>query len=589
MARAHLNWKQLGFRLRGGVGLNGVKDESTARSFHLLLTSVLVWILLFLAVVVPFFAVRKTGGAIICAVLGAATLGSLYLVRADRIRTASLFFLITVWCVAEVFSALNGGLQSGMYGLVVLIIVNAGWLLGRSSAIGLAVATLLISLAEALADYSGHPLPLYFHGNPIGSWIVFGGILLFAVNPILAILEALQRQVAALRESEERFRSLFEQAPIAYNEIDQQGIIRKVNRASCTLLGSTADELVGKFVWDFVEPDLQNFVRTVVIERLNGSRPIAPYDLEFLSKDGSAIPVEMHETLIHGRAGEIAGLRAALLDNRQRKIAEQASRKAAQYNLELKIKNDELAEALESARQANLIKSRFLANMSHELRTPLNGIIGLSEVLHDELLGELSPEQNEYMGDILASGRHLLNLVSNVLDLERVELGKMDFCQEVVDVHQLLREVCDVLRTLADENGVTVSLTVDPALSSVTTDPVRLRQIVYNYLSNAIKFSPSKSVIKVRAAVDRGENFRVDVVDQGPGMSPEQLGSLFTDFHHLDRTQKQAGQGAGLGLALTKRIVEAQGGTVGVESVPGAGSTFHAILPNGRKGPQLNT
>jgi signal transduction histidine kinase len=296
----------------------------------------------------------------------------------------------------------------------------------------------------------------------------------------------------------------------------------------------------------------------------------------------------MHETLIHGRAGEVAGLRAALLDNRQRKIAEQASRKAAQYNLELKIKNDELAEALESARQANLIKSRFLANMSHELRTPLNGIIGLSEVLHDELLGKLSPEQKEYMDDILASGRHLLNLVNNLLDLERVELGKMDFCTEVVDLKQLLREVCDVLRTLADEKGVTVSLTVDPALSAVTTDPVRLRQIVFNYLSNAIKFSPSKSVIKVRARVDGGDSFRVDVVDQGPGMSREQLESIFTDFNHLERTQRQAGQGAGLGLALTKRIVEAQGGTVGVESVPGAGSTFHAILPNGPKGPQLN-
>jgi PAS domain-containing protein len=264
----HLTWKQLGFELRGGTRMNGVEDESTARSFHLLLSSVLVWILLLLAVVVPFFAVRKAGGAVVCAVLGAATLGSLYLVRADRIRTASLFFLITVWCVAEVFSALNGGLQSSMYGLVVLIIVNAGWLLGRSSAIGLAAATLLISLAEALAEYSGHPLPLYFHGNPIGSWIVFAGILLFAVNPILAILEALQRQVAALRESEERFRSLFEQAPIAYNEIDQQGIIRRVNHASCALFGYTADELVGKFVWDFIEPDLQNFVRTVVMERL---------------------------------------------------------------------------------------------------------------------------------------------------------------------------------------------------------------------------------------------------------------------------------------------------------------------------------
>jgi len=133
-----------------------------------------------------------------------------------------------------------------------------------------------------------------------------------------------------------------------------------------------------------------------------------------------------------------------------------------------------------------------------------------------------------------------------------------------------------------------VSITVDPALSAVTTDPVRLRQIVYNYLSNAIKFSPSGSVVRVRAAPDGDDYFRVDVTDQGPGLPPERLPSIFADFHLLDRTQKREGQGAGLGLALTKRIVEAQGGTVGVESVPGAGSTFHATLPNGRNSARPN-
>jgi signal transduction histidine kinase len=180
------------------------------------------------------------------------------------------------------------------------------------------------------------------------------------------------------------------------------------------------------------------------------------------------------------------GLRAALLDNRQRKIAEEASRKAEQYNLELKINNDTLAAALESARQANLIKDRFLSNMSHELRTPLNGVIGLSEVLHDELLGKLSPAQSEYVGDILANGRQLLSLVNNLLDLEHASSRRWNSLPQVVDVPELLTEISDLLRTLADEKQVNVSVTVDPILSTVTTDPVRLRQIVHNYLSNAI-------------------------------------------------------------------------------------------------------
>src|SRR5207245_3435007 len=199
--------------------------------------------------------------------------------------------------------------------------------------------------------------------------------------------------------------------------------------------------------------------------------------------------------------------------------------------------------------------------MSHELRTPLNDIIGLSEMLYDDLLGDLSPQQKECMGDLLASGHHLLDLVNNRLDLERVELGKIELSPQVVDVPQLLKEVCDVLRTLADENGVNVSATADPARSAVTTDPIRLRQIVYNYLSNAIKFSSAESLVQVRAIPDEGGGFRVEVADQGPGIKPEELSLLFNDLQRLDRKQKRPGQGAGLGLALVKRIVEAQGGS----------------------------
>jgi signal transduction histidine kinase len=217
--------------------------------------------------------------------------------------------------------------------------------------------------------------------------------------------------------------------------------------------------------------------------------------------------------------------------------------------------------------------------MSHELRTPLNGIIGFSEILHDDLLGHLSPEQKEYMGYILASGHHLLDLVNNLLDLERVELGKIELSPQVVDVPRLLKEVCDVLRPLADENGVKVSVSADSSLRAVTTDPIRLRQIVYNYLSNAIKFSPANTVVRVRAVPDEGTRFRVEVADNGPGIKPDELSLLYSDFHRLDLTQKSQGQGAGLGLALVKRIVEAQGGSVGVESVFGSGSIFYAVLP----------
>jgi len=382
-----------------------------------------------------------------------------------------------------------------------------------------------------------------------------------------------------LRESEERFRDLFEQAPVAYYDVDHRAIIRRFNRAGCALLGYDVNDLVGKFVWDFAAPHLREVSRQATNAMLNGNEPTAPFELEIICKDGSPIPVAVHATLIRDTLGKITGLRSALLDVRQRKVAETASRKAEQYTLELLNKRDQLIEALESARQANLVKSRFLANMSHELRTPLNGIIGLSEMLHDDVLGDLSPQQKEYMGDILASGHHLLDLVNNLLDLEGVELGKIELSPQVVDVPRLLKEVCDVLRTLADENGVKLSVTADPALSAVTTDPIRLRQIVYNYLSNAIKFSPAESLVRVRAIPDEGRKFRVEVADDGPGIKPEELSLLYNDFHRLNGTQKRPGQGAGLGLALVKRIVEAQGGSVGVDSVSGSGSIFYAVLP----------
>ena len=565
----------------GASRLTGYDDEPDARAFHRLLIVFLVWVGIMEFLVVPLFVVRKVATMSLLLVVGGAALAALVLLRRGFKRAAAAAFLCATWCAAGFTSLLSGG-ANNYVAWAIVVILAAGWLISRSVALVFAAATILVSFIGALLQHLKRPLPLYFPGAPMARWAGEVGIVLLAVGPLLAFLQALRRQASDIRESEERFRSLFEQAPIVYHEIDHQGVIRRVNRASCILLGYAANELVGRFVSDLIVPDLREAGRQALIGQLDGSRPVVPFDLEILCKDGSAIQVEIHQTLIYGRAGEIVGLRAALLDNRQRKIAEEASRKAEQYNLELKINNDTLGAALESARQANLIKDRFLANMSHELRTPLNGVIGLSELLHDELVGELAPAQKEYVGDILASGRQLLSLVNNLFDLEHVQLGKMEFHPQVVDVQQVLTEISDRLRTLADEKNVNVSITVDPVVSTVTTDPVRLRQIVYNYLSNAIKFSPPESVVQVRAVPDEGDRFRVDVTDQGPVLAPERLSSIFADFHLLDRTQKMDGEGAGLGLALTKRIVEAQGGTVGVESVPEAGSRFHATLPNGR-------
>ena len=380
----------------------------------------------------------------------------------------------------------------------------------------------------------------------------------------------------ALRESEKRFRTLFKEAPIAYHEIDREGVVRHVNAAECAMLGRQASEIVGQYAWDLVSSRSREVVRRSILNRLAGTCPTTPYECDVDSRDQSWVTVEVHENLICDSRGVVTGMRSALLDVTATKMVDTALRGFEQHAQELNVKNGELLGALETAREASATKGRFLAAMSHELRTPLNGIIGLSELVFDGAAGPVSEEQQEYLGDVLASSKHLLQLVNDVLDLAKVESGKIEFVCQSVKIQPLLREVCDVLRILADEKRISVEL--DTAnLEIVFTDPGRLKQVVYNYLSNAIKFTPLGGFIQVRARWEGDRAFRIEVEDNGPGIQQADIPRLFADFQQLEQTH--AHLGTGLGLALTKRMVESQGGAVGVRSHPGKGSVFFAVLP----------
>jgi signal transduction histidine kinase/DNA-binding response OmpR family regulator len=230
--------------------------------------------------------------------------------------------------------------------------------------------------------------------------------------------------------------------------------------------------------------------------------------------------------------------------------------------------------------EANRLKSEFLSNMSHELRTPLNAIIGFAELMFDGHVEPGSPEQKEFLGDILASGRHLLQMINDVLDLVKVEAGRLELHPVPVDPVTLVSEVCALLRgTLAAKN-LDLRADVDPTLAGVELDPGRFKQVLYNYLSNAAKFTPPGGKINVRVAREyHDETLRIEVADTGIGIAASDLGDLFVEFQQLDVGAAKRHAGAGLGLVLTKRVVEAQGGTVGVRSQLGKGSTFFATLP----------
>jgi len=226
--------------------------------------------------------------------------------------------------------------------------------------------------------------------------------------------------------------------------------------------------------------------------------------------------------------------------------------------------------------------------MSHELRTPLNAIIGFADLMVRGKVGKLAPDHQEYLGDILASSKHLLQLINDVLDLAKVESGTMEMRPEPIDLVRLVREVSDVVRGLAAGKRLRVESTVDPVLTDVVADPARLKQILYNYVSNAIKFTPEGGRVQVRITPDATDFFRIEVEDTGIGIPAEDIPRLFVEFQQLDATVAKKFQGTGLGLALTRRIAEAHGGRVAVKSTPGAGSTFSVILPRRLGSPRVS-
>jgi len=246
---------------------------------------------------------------------------------------------------------------------------------------------------------------------------------------------------------------------------------------------------------------------------------------------------------------------------------------------ELRVRNEELEEQYRRVQDANRLKTEFLANMSHELRTPLNAIIGFSELMYDGRVGPMNAEHKEYLGDILNSGRHLHKIINDILDLSKVESGTVDFRPEPVNLRHLVAEACDTLGDLTAVKNIELNMEVASSVGPVVTDPARLRQILYNYLSNAIKFTVDGGSITVRVLAEDTEWFRVEVEDTGIGIRPEDNDRVFIEFQQVDTGSAKHYQGTGLGLALTKRIVEGQGGRVSVESELGKGSTFRAVLP----------
>jgi len=386
------------------------------------------------------------------------------------------------------------------------------------------------------------------------------------------------RDVTGRVKAEARFRDLLESAPDGMILIGRDGRIVLVNAQAEKMFGYSREELVGLLV-DRLVPE--RFREHHAGHRFGyfsspKARPMgAGLDLFALRKDGTEFPAEISLSPIETPDGTF--VTAAVRDATEQLLRRQE---------EIRRKSKDLEEENLRMQEANRLKSEFLANMSHELRTPLNAIIGFSELMHRGKVGELAPQHKEFVGDILASSKHLLQLINDILDLAKVEAGKMEFRPVPVDLTKLVHEVRDIVRGLATQKRLRVSAEIDEAIGPVEVDPARVKQILYNYLSNAIKFTPEDGKITVRISSDGREMFRIDVDDTGIGIAREDMARLFVEFQQLDASSAKKYQGTGLGLAVTKRIAEAHGGRVEVKSEVGKGSTFSAVLPRVSRGKQ---
>jgi len=384
-----------------------------------------------------------------------------------------------------------------------------------------------------------------------------------------------------LRDQHFYTRSLIESNIDALMTTDPRGIITDVNKQTEALTGCTRDELIGApFKNYFTDPRRAE----AAIQRVLNEGKVTNYELTARARTGTETVVSYNATTFHDRDRGLQGVFAAARDMTELKRFE---RTLQQKNVELE--------------DANRMKSEFLANMSHELRTPLNAIIGFSEVLKDGLLGDLTDQQRGFIGDIFNSGKHLLLLINDILDLSKVEAGKMLLDLELIPVQVLLQNSLSIVRERAAARQVRLSMQAGE-LGSMNADGRKLKQIAYNLLSNAVKFSGEGGEVVLRANVvprarvgilsgpwvgrsfpladgDALEFLELSVSDTGIGISPEGLAKLFQPFSQIDSGLARKFEGTGLGLAMVKLLAELHGGSVAAESAVGEGSRFTVWIP----------
>ena len=371
----------------------------------------------------------------------------------------------------------------------------------------------------------------------------------------------------ALASQEALYRTLIEAAPQVIWVADADGQVALLNKAWHEFSGRTDEESLGTRWAEALHPeDLPDVLAKW--ERAYTRGETYSGECRFQAKDGSYETFIFIGTPVRDDSGKIinwVGINTNIADRVQAEIA--------------------LQEAKDSAEYANRAKSEFLATMSHELRTPLNAVIGFSEILRDEILGDINDEQKELVLDIHTSGNHLLAMINDILDLSKIEAGKMDLQLEHFSVQEAVTEVNTIINALANQKQIQLTLELNQDVL-IEADKIKFKQILYNLLSNAVKFTDEGGKVTTKFEVSSSALLG-RVTDTGVGISPQDRAKLFQPFTQLDASSTRAHSGTGLGLALTNRLIQLHGGKIWVDSEIDEGSTFSFTFPLHQKEQQV--
>ncbi len=370
----------------------------------------------------------------------------------------------------------------------------------------------------------------------------------------------LERSNEALRESEEQYRGIFENANDIIATFSPDGVITSVNRAAEITLGWTKDESIGQDYRRFVTPASVAIVEERTRQFFLGAKLQSNMEVEVYRKDGGTVLFECRARPIRDQSGNAVGFQIVYRDITARKQAE-----------------EKLRQAKEAAEAANQEKSEFLSTMSHELRTPLHVMLGYADLLLTEEYGPLEEQQNTVLRKIDKSAHDLLELISGVLDFNRLEAGRMPVELTAVNVEELLREIEEETQGLQEFSGLEFLWRIEHNLPALETDADKLKIVVKNLVQNAIKFTQTGSVTISAAPWENGVT--ISVADTGIGIPSQWQELIFEAFQKAEKEKSECYEGFGLGLHIVKRLLNLLGGTITVASEVGQGSTFRVWLP----------